>query len=99
MTKLSETSVLTRGTDFVATKVGHQTMMMSVSAGKYFALAETGQRIWDLLEAPRSIRDIVSVLVTEYNVAPEDCLTQVTRFVEDLRENGLVAEIPDGQAA
>ncbi|MFK7945345.1 MAG: PqqD family peptide modification chaperone, partial [Paracoccaceae bacterium] len=75
------------------------TMMMSISAGKYFALAETGQRIWELLEEPRSIKDIVGVLVAEYDVTEEACLAQVTRFAEDLCENGLVSESSDGHAA
>lgn len=99
MTELTEASVLTRGTDFVATKVGDQTMMMSITAGRYFALAETGQRIWELLEEPRSISDIVAVMINEYNVARGDCLEQVIRFTQDLAANGLVTEIRDGKAA
>ncbi|MEM1298586.1 MAG: PqqD family peptide modification chaperone [Pseudomonadota bacterium] len=99
MAELTEASVIARGSDFVATQVGNQTMMMSVSAGKYFAVAETAQRIWELLEAPRSIDDIVSVLTSEYDVEADTCRAQVKRFAEDLRENGLVTEVQDGQAA
>lgn len=99
MAKLTEASVIARGSDFVATQVGNQTMMMSISAGKYFAVAETAQRIWELIEAPRSIEDIVSVLRSEYDVPAETCRDQVMRFAEDLHENGLVTEVQDGQAA
>ena len=99
MTELTEASVLARGTDFVATRVGDQTMMMSVTAGRYFALAETGQRIWELLEQPRAIGEIVGVLVDEYDVARAACVEQVIQFTRDLAENGLVTEIKDGKAA
>lgn len=91
--------MLARGTGFVATRVGNQTMMMSIEAGRYFAVAETGQRIWELLEQPRSIGDIVDTLVQEYEITRPECLEQVTRFAQDLAENGLVTEIRDGQAA
>lgn len=99
MNQLSETSVIERGSDFVATRVGDQTMMMSISAGKYFAVAETTQRIWELLEKPRSVGEIVSLLCVEYDVAETTCLQQVTGFVSDLLENGLVSKVGDGQAA
>ena len=99
MTELTETSVIARGTDFVATRVGNQTMMMSISAGKYFAVAETGQRIWELLNEPRSLGEIVDLLVSEYDVTRSTCLAQVTAFAQDLHANGLVTEIRDGQAA
>lgn len=99
MTELTEASVLARGTDFVATRVGDQTMMMSVTAGRYFALAETGQRIWKLLEQPRAIGEIVGILVDEYDVTRAACVEQVIQFTRDLAENGLVTEIKDGKAA
>lgn len=99
MNQLSEASVIERGTDFVATKVGEQTMMMSISAGKYFAVAETAQQIWDMLDQPRSIREIVTSLRSEYNVSEATCLEQVTRFADDLLANGLVTEVSDGPGA
>ena len=99
MAQLTPNTVIGRGTDFVATKVGTQTMMMSVSAGKYFAVAETAQRIWDLLETPHSITEIVEALKAEYDVEREVCLAEVTEFADDLLEHGLVTEHPDGQAA
>ena len=99
MAELSQASIIARGSDFVATKVGDQTMMMSISAGKYFAVAETAQRIWELLDQPRSIGDIVAVLTQEYDVAQPECLAQVTAFARDLHDHGLIIETPDGQTA
>lgn len=99
MTQLSASTVIGRGSDFVATKVGEQTMMMSISAGKYFAVAETAQRIWELLEQPRSIEDIVGHLCKEYDVTEAACLEQVQGFADDLLANGLVTKVGDGQAA
>ena len=72
---------------------------MPEGAGKYFAVAETGQRIWELLDKPRSISEIVSTLRGEYDVAMPICVEQVTGFADDLLAHGLVTEVGDGQAA
>lgn len=56
----------------------------------YLGLDEVGQRVWDLLEAPRTLESVVDVLVDEYDVSEADCTRDVTRYVEALVEHKLV---------
>ena len=95
MAELSQTTVIGRGSDHVETKVGDQTMMMSVSQGKYFALEETAQRIWELIEEPRSVGQIVEALVAEYDVPEQQCAAEVEGFLADLLGNGLAVDTGD----
>ncbi|MEM0991091.1 MAG: PqqD family peptide modification chaperone [Pseudomonadota bacterium] len=88
------TAVIGRNPDIVETRVGDQTMMMSVSQGKYFALEKTGQRIWELIEQPRAIQDIVGELVQEYDVSDEDCLRDVSTFAGQLVDDGVAVLVP-----
>ncbi len=96
MTKLTKLTVIGRGRNHVETEVGGQTMMMSISKGKYYALDATAQRIWQLIEEPRPIGEVVRELVSEYDVTPQQCESDVTRFAGELMDNGLVVEITDG---
>lgn len=62
MKELSQESVVSRGSEHVETQVGGQTLMMSVSQGKYFSVDQTANRIWVLIERPVSVRHIVETL-------------------------------------
>lgn len=85
-------SVVARGTDHVETRMGEQTVMMSIEQGRYFALEESGQRIWELMEEPIRVSSIVERLTEEYDVPRERCEAEVVSFLEQMRAQGLVAE-------
>ncbi|MEZ0579737.1 PqqD family peptide modification chaperone [Nocardioides sp. MH1] len=56
----------------------------------YLGLNDVGQRIWDLLESPRTVADLVAVLVEEYDVSETECVSDVSRYVDALAEHKLV---------
>ncbi|GAB4012725.1 PqqD family protein [Nocardioides ultimimeridianus] len=57
---------------------------------EYLGLDEVGQRIWALLEQPRSLEGLVGVLTDEYDVSEDDCTRDVRAFVEALDRHHLV---------
>lgn len=57
---------------------------------EYLGLDEVGQRIWGLLEQPRSLDALVGVLTEEYDVSAADCTRDVQAFVEALDRHHLV---------
>ncbi|MEM9060252.1 MAG: PqqD family peptide modification chaperone [Pseudomonadota bacterium] len=92
MPELTLQSMVGRGSEHVETRVGSQTMMMSVEQGKYFSVDASANRIWELLEQPMTIQGIIDRLLLEYEVDPAACQTQVLSFVRELHDNGLVVE-------
>lgn len=97
MTDLTPDTLLKRGSEHVETNVADQTMMMSVTQGKYYALEGTARRIWDHLGEPTTLEKLVDKLVTEYNITPDRCLDEVKVFIAELMDNGLVVRA-DGKA-
>ena len=82
---------LLRADDVVATDMDGETVMMDVQKGSYFALSGSGTRIWELLEQPRSINDVIAALSEEFDTAgAEDVEGVVTDFVAKLLDKGLV---------
>jgi hypothetical protein len=92
MNELSLQSLIGRGAEHVETRMGDQTLMMSIEQGKYYAVDATASRIWDLIEHPRSLQDVVDTLVAEYDVGADECERQVKTFVGELINNGLAVE-------
>ena len=56
----------------------------------YLGLNEVGQRIWDLLESPRTLESLVTTLLDEYDVSEADCTRDVSAYVEALAQHKLV---------
>lgn len=56
----------------------------------YLGLDEVGQRVWDLLEQPRTLDGVVDALLEEYDVDRATCERDVAAFVAALEEHKLV---------
>jgi hypothetical protein len=74
----------------LASQMGSETVMMSIESGKYYNLGEIGGRIWELLAAPISVRELVSRLTEEYEVSTEECEAQVIHYLDNLASEKLV---------
>jgi len=83
---------LRQGRDHVATSIGSETAMMSISRGHYYAVGAVAEQIWRMLASPVSPRQITERLVADYEISREQCQAEVGAFLRDLIDEGLVVE-------
>ena len=86
----SPDTVLVATKNMVDAPVGEETVILQLQNGQYYGLDEIGVRIWSLLKTPVKVGDIVTVLLEEYEVDPEECHREVVRLVSELMAEGLV---------
>jgi len=56
-------------------------------------LNPVGARIWEELDGRRGVRELASDLITDFNgVDVATLTTDITEFIETLRESGLVED-------
>lgn len=84
--------VLNRKMGIMTADMNGATVMLDIESGKYFNLGEIGGRIWEILEQPTSVKDLVSILVQEYDVTEEQCMEDIVPFLEKMLNRGLVVE-------
>ena len=65
-------------------------VLLDTQSGIYFGLNAVGSRIWELASEPQFIKDIVSTLVSEYDVSEEQLEDDVLNFVNSLFQRSLV---------
>jgi hypothetical protein len=82
--------ILVRNEGNIVSDMGGEKVMLSVNNGKYYNLGEIGGQIWDLIERPITVTEIVQLLINKYDVEQVDCVNHVTSFVEHLLEEGLI---------
>ncbi|MFS0861469.1 lasso peptide biosynthesis PqqD family chaperone [Fredinandcohnia sp. 179-A 10B2 NHS] len=83
-------SVVTQAKGNIVSDMGGEKVMLSVTRGKYFNLGEIGGEIWDLMSQPLSVQEIVTQLVTSFDVDSKECEEQVVDFLESLSKEGLI---------
>jgi hypothetical protein len=74
----------------LSTRVGGETAILDCGQGVYFGVNATGTRVWDLLQEPVRVGEVLDRLVDEFEVAPERCQQDVMAFLVHLLQAGLV---------
>jgi hypothetical protein len=84
--------VLVRKADIFAADMDGSTVMMNMETGMYYNLGEVGSRIWELLEQPIRVADLIEALTGEFDVDFDRCAKDTIPFLQRLLENKLILE-------
>lgn len=68
-----------------------EVVLLNLQSGVYYGLDPVGSRIWHLLTDRRSTDEVCAVLLDEFDVSPDVLRADVTRIVQELAEQGLIA--------
>lgn len=90
MTKLDSHSIVQRVEDLAAAPMGDELAMMDLDTGKYLVLDRIGAVIWEELSEPVRVGDLIARLEARYDVTRERCAADVTNFLRQLDEKGLI---------
>lgn len=77
----------------LASKVEEEIILMSMEDDAYITLNPVASRIWELLESPRTLEELVALLMEEFEVGEEDCQRDVRDFLEDMSNRRLIREV------
>ncbi len=91
MRPLHSDTPLARSTAPLSADLHNETVLMSLESGSYYGLEGTARRIWELLASPQSLSDLSHQLAREYQVSPEQCAAEILPFIEEMRQEGLLA--------
>ena len=84
------TDRVTIPTQVIARQVGEDTVILDLASGTYFGLDPTGARIWQLLTERKTLDEVCTAMLTEYDVTPEAIKKDVICLAEELRAKQLI---------
>lgn len=87
---LSPDSVVAVTKDQMASDVGGETVILGLTAGRYYGLDAVGARVWQLIQSPTAVSDVCRTIVAEYDVEPARCETDVLALLQKMADAGLV---------
>ena len=90
MTKLSRSSKIVVSKDVVSCDLGGETAMLEMKEGVYYGLNEMGTVIWELIQEPVTVQEVVDHILDEYEVDEETCFNDLIELIEQMEKNKLV---------
>ena len=83
-------SKITRTDQFVETEIDGEIALMNHETGKFYTLAGTAVRTWQLMQDGVRVEHVVASLSREYEVEPLKCLADIQSMLGVLERAGLI---------
>jgi hypothetical protein len=94
-TVVSDAQVFVRSRTVVSRVVAGETLIVPVRGkvgdlASIYSFNQTGSLIWRLLDAPRTVGEVVGAVAEEYQIDTEQVRQDVLRFLGEMRGVGLI---------
>ncbi|WP_445772551.1 PqqD family protein [Shewanella sp.] len=70
--------------------MGDELVMMDPSQGQYFGLNAVANVIWQLLEAPKSVDELVEMLMQQFDVSELQCRQETELLIQQLLDKKVI---------
>ena len=85
----------------LSTTLGNESVILELQAGTYFGVKDVGAAVWNYLQQPRHVTEVIAHIVNRYEVSTDRAEAEILSFLETLMEKGLItvkhAGIPQGR--
>ncbi|MGB7057042.1 MAG: PqqD family protein [Geitlerinemataceae cyanobacterium] len=76
--------------DQVSSSVAGEAVILNLKTGTYHSLNPVGARIWQLIQEPKTVREILDTLCTEYDVDLNVCEQDLQELLTKLEVAQLI---------
>ena len=90
MTKISIDTCVVVADDVVSCDLDGEAAILNLKDGVYYGLDPIGAKIWNLIQNPMILSDVVEKIWEEYDVEKDQCTDDIFELIEELLNNGLV---------
>ena len=73
--------VVQRDPDIIAAEADRDIVMVSIANGLYYGVSDVAREIWEAIEQPKKISDLVDDLTGAFNIDRAKCVEAWTRVV------------------
>jgi len=91
---ISENSTVAAIKEQVSSEMDGDIIIFNMKNGIYYGLDSVGTKIWNLIQEPKTVREIHDAILNEYDVEPERCMNDLVSLLNRLSEERLI-EVKD----
>jgi len=82
--------IVQRDPDVIAAEADQDLVMVSIANGFYYGVSDVAREIWDAIERPKKISDLIDDLAATYNIDRSTCEEETLSFLEHLLSEQLL---------
>jgi len=94
----SQTSTVVAVKEQVSSEINGESVILHLQSGVYYGLNPVGASIWNLIQQPKTFKEVRDTILAEYEVEPEECERDILSLLQELASHGLI-EVKDEAAA
>ena len=72
-----------------------EAVILSLKNGKYYGLNAVGGSIWGAIQQSRTLEQIETIIMSEYDVDPATCRAEIKTFLETMLAEELIETVDD----
>jgi hypothetical protein len=95
---LTVDSIIQRTPEVIAAEADQDLIMVSVATGHYYGVSDVAREIWDAIERPKKVSNLVADLTASYRIDRSLCEDETLSFLETLLDEGLL-QVKNGSAS
>lgn len=81
-----------RGVDLMEAEIGDELVALAPDAGECFGFNEVAATVWRSLAKPKSFDQLRQELLDDYEVAAEQCTSELRELLDNMVERGLLRQ-------
>ena len=74
----------------MSTDLGKEVCILGLGSSEYYSLEEVGARIWEIIQEPKTVKEILDSILNDYAVAPERCERDLLAVLQEMADEGLI---------
>jgi len=94
---LTLNSIIQRNSEVLVAEAAQDLIMVNIASGYYYGLSDVARKIWEAIERPKRVSNLIDDLTANYNVSSSLCEEQTLAFLNALLDEGLL-QVEDGSA-
>lgn len=84
-------TMIVRKSGIDTTDMDSDKVMMDLEKGRYYVLNDVASQIWETIAKPNSIKNIIDVLMKNYDVNEKQCFDRTVEFLTKLQNEELIS--------
>ena len=83
-------SVVVAAKEQVSCALGDESAILNMKNGVYYGMDAVGTRVWNLLQQPRSVREVCDTMLAEYDVERDRIERDLLALLAEMKGEGLI---------
>ena len=81
---LNVNCIVQRDPEIIAADADQDLVMVSLASGSYYGVSHVARAIWNAIEQPKKVSDLIDDLTSAYNINRSKCEEETLSFLKDL---------------